>query len=61
MAKKKPKLGSGARFKKVAASARAHGARNPNGVAAAAGRRKFGKTKFQKMAAAGRRRAGKKR
>ena len=36
-AKKKPKLGTGARFKAVAAAAKKGGARNPNAVAAAVG------------------------
>jgi hypothetical protein len=57
-AKKKPKLGSGARFKAVAASARKSGARNPKAVAAAVGRARYGKAKMAKMAAAGRRRKG---
>jgi hypothetical protein len=59
MAKKKPKLGTGARFKAVEASARASGARNPAAVAAAAGRKKYGAKKMAKMAAAGRRRKAK--
>jgi len=59
-AKKKPKLGTGARFRAVAASARAGGARNPNAVAAAAGRKKYGAKRMAKMAAAGRRRKAKK-
>lgn len=54
-----PKLGTGARFKAVAASAAKSGARNPAGVAAAAGRRKYGKAAFAAMAAAGRKRRGK--
>lgn len=51
-----PKLGTGARFKAVAASAAKGGARNPAGVAAAVGRRKYGAKRFAAMAAAGRRR-----
>lgn len=54
-----PKLGTGARFKAVERSAAKYGARNPAGVAAAAGRKKYGKKAFQAMAAAGRRRRGK--
>jgi hypothetical protein len=50
--------GSGANFKKVAASAAKSGARDPDAVAAAVGRRKYGKAAFQKMAAAGRKRKG---
>lgn len=48
------KLGSGARFKAVMASARKSGARNPRAVAAAAGIAKYGAGKMAKMAAAGR-------
>ncbi|AVH59995.1 MULTISPECIES: hypothetical protein [Streptomyces] len=58
--KKTPKLGSGKRFKAVAASARRSGARDPNAVAAAAGRKKYGAKRMAKMAAAGRRRAARK-
>lgn len=54
--RKLPKIGTGARFRRVAASARRSGARNPNAVAAAAGRKKYGKRRFAKLAAAGRRR-----
>jgi len=50
MAKKKPKLGSGARFKALTKSGMSPA------LAAHIGRKKFGKTKFQKMAATGRRR-----
>ena len=51
---KTAKLGSGARFAAVKASAKAGGARDPGAVAAAIGRKKFGKKKFQKLAAKGR-------
>lgn len=61
MAKRKAKLGSGKRFRSVAAKARASGARDPNAVAASAGRRKYGKKRFQKLAAAGRRRRARSR
>ena len=40
-------------FKAVEESARESGAKDPKAVAAAAGRKKFGKKKFQEMAAAG--------
>jgi hypothetical protein len=53
---KKPKLGSGARFKAIEAKAKAGGAKNPAAVAAAAGIKKYGKAKMAKMAAAGRKR-----
>lgn len=51
---KTPKLGSGARFAAVAASARKSGARNPNAVAAAVGRKKYGAKKMAALSAAGR-------
>lgn len=50
------KPGEGKRFAAVAKSAAAGGAANPGAVAAAIGRKKYGKAKFQKMAAAGRKR-----
>jgi len=53
-ARKSP-LGEGSRFKAVAAEAARNGARNPNAVAAAVGRRKYGAKKMAAMAAAGRR------
>lgn len=54
---KKPKLGTGKRFKQVSRSVAKRGkARNPNAVAAAIGRKKYGKKRFQEMAAKGRRR-----
>lgn len=56
---KLPKLGSGKRFAAVEAAARASGARNPAAVAAAAGIKKYGKTRMAKLAAAGRRRRAK--
>jgi hypothetical protein len=59
-AKRKPKLGSGARFKALTKSiSKRGGVSNPAAVAAAIGRKKYGKAKFQKMAATGRRRKGK--
>jgi hypothetical protein len=48
------KLGSGARFKAVEASARKSGARNPAAVAAAISFKKYGEEKTERMAAAGR-------
>jgi hypothetical protein len=53
----KPKLGSGARFRAVEASAAKSGASNPAAVAAAIGRKKYGAKKMASMAAAGRKRA----
>ena len=53
----KAPLGSGGRFAAMVKSLAAHGkVRNPAGVAAAAGRKKYGKSRFQKMAAKGRKR-----
>ena len=49
----KAKLGSGSRFKKVAEEAKKSGAKNPEAVAAAAGMKKYGKAKMEKMAQAG--------
>ena len=51
------KLGTGARFAAVEREAAASGADNPAAVAAAAGRKKYGKKRFQAMAAKGRKRA----
>ena len=53
--KMKARLGSGARFKAVEASAKAGGARNPAAVAAAAGMKKYGVAKMERMARAGKR------
>lgn len=50
---KTAKLGSGARFKAVVKSAKAGGAKNPEAVAAAVGRKKLGKTRFQSLAKKG--------
>lgn len=47
------KLGSGSRFKAVEKSAAASGATNPAAVAAAAGIKKYGVAKMEKMAHAG--------
>lgn len=58
---KSMRLGGGGRFEKVKRSAAKSGAKNPSGVAAAVGRKKYGKKKFEAMAAAGRKRAAKKR
>jgi hypothetical protein len=53
---KKPKLGSGERFKEVEKKAAASGARNPKAVAAAAGMKKYGKEKMEEMARKGKER-----
>lgn len=49
----KPKLGSGGRFAQLKSKLAAKGAKNPGGLAAAIGRKKYGKKKFQKLAAKG--------
>ena len=53
---KKPKLGSGKRFKAIEEKAREGGARNPAAVAAAAGIKKYGKAKMEAMARKGKER-----
>lgn len=53
--KKKPKLGSGARFKALEKKIAARGnVSNPAAVAASIGRKKYGKKKFQALSKAGR-------
>lgn len=54
MAAKKPKLGSGARFKKLTGQLQKKGAQNPAALAAWIGRKKYGPAKMAKMSAAGR-------
>jgi len=49
----KAKLGQGGRFAAVAKSAAASGARDPEAVAAAVGRAKYGAKRFAAMAAKG--------
>jgi len=49
----KAKLGTGSRFKKVEEEAKKSGAKNPAAVAAAAGIKKYGVKKMEKMAQAG--------
>ena len=50
---KKPKLGSGARFKEIERKAAASEAENPAAVASAAGIKKYGVKKMEAMARAG--------
>lgn len=52
---KSMKLGGGGRFAKLEKSLKGK-VENPAAVAAAVGRKKYGKKKFQKMATAGRKR-----
>lgn len=49
----KAKLGSGARFHAIEKKAAASGAENPAAVAAAAGMKKYGVAKMEKMAQRG--------
>lgn len=50
---KKPKLGSGARFKALKKKLAARGAKNPGALAAWIGRKKYGKKRFAKLSAKG--------
>ena len=54
--KKKPKLGSGKRFKQLTSKLKKKGAKNPKALAAFIGRKKYGKKKMAAMAAKGRKR-----
>ena len=53
MAEKKPKLGSGKRFEEVEKDSKKSGAKNPAAVAAAAGIKKYGVKKMEKIAQKG--------
>lgn len=53
---RKPRLGTGERFRRLVRQLAARGVRNPKALAAWIGRKKYGKKRFQKLAAAGRRR-----
>lgn len=55
---KKPKLGSGKRFKKLEKKLGSK-VDNPGAVAASIGRKKYGKKKFQQLASAGKRKKSK--
>jgi hypothetical protein len=57
---KSMKPGGGGRFAKMKSKLKGK-VKNPGAVAAAIGRKKYGKKKFQSMAAKGRKRATKKR
>ena len=54
--KRKPKLGSGARFKALTTQLKKRGAKNPKALAAFIGRKKYGKKKMTAMAKKGRKR-----
>lgn len=53
MSTSKPKLGSGARFKKLANRMAREGVSDPDAVAASIGRKKYGNKKMQAMARKG--------
>ena len=50
----KPKLGSGKRFAQLKAELAARGAKDPGALAAAIGRKKYGKKRFQQLGQKGR-------
>ncbi len=52
--KKKPKLGSGKRFKQTTKALAAKGVKDPKALAAYIGRKKYGAKKMASMSAAGR-------
>ena len=58
---RKRRLGDGKGFRSLKRKLARKGVRNPAGLAAAIGRKKLGKARFQKLAAAGRRRAARRR
>jgi hypothetical protein len=58
---RKPKLGSGKRFRKLSGKLKRKGVRNPDALAASIGRKSLGKRRFQKLATKGRKRAAAKR
>ena len=49
----KPRLGSGERFKKLSGELEAKGAKDPDAMSAWIGRRKYTKTRFQRLSAKG--------
>ena len=53
---KKPKLGSGKRFKALKGKLAKKGAKNPGALAAWIGRKKYGSKKMAKMSVTGRKR-----
>lgn len=60
--RRKPKLGTGERFQQLVEEIKKRGkVKDPEAVAAAIGRKKFGKKRFQMLALAGLKRAKKKK
>ena len=58
---RKPKLGTGARFRALVRKLRARGAKNAPALAAWIGRKKYGKKRFQQLAVKGRKRKRRKK
>ena len=54
--KKKPKLGTGKRFKNLSSKLKKKGAKNPKALAAWIGRKKYGNKKMSAMATKGKKR-----
>tara|TARA_R110000765_G_scaffold6399_1_gene19724 strand:+ start:55 stop:294 length:240 start_codon:yes stop_codon:yes gene_type:complete len=54
--KKKPKLGTGKRFKQLSSKLKKKGVKDPKALAAWIGRKKYGPKKFAKLSAKGRKR-----
>lgn len=54
--RRKAKVGTGKRFKSLSRSLSRRGVRNPKALAAAIGRKKYGRKRYAKLAARGRRR-----
>ena len=59
MARKKPPLGTGERFRQLRNKLARKGVEDPDALAAYIGRKKYGKRRFQQLAARGRRRKAK--
>lgn len=55
-ASKKPKLGTGERFRALVRKLKRKGVEDPEALAAWIGRRKYGKKRFQKLSIEGRKR-----
>jgi len=56
MAKRKPPLGTGERFRQLSSKLKRRGAEDPDALAAWIGRKKYGKRRFQELAQKGRKR-----
>jgi hypothetical protein len=56
MAKRKPPLGTGERFRQLTAKLKRRGVENPEALSAWIGRKKYGKKRFQELAQKGRKR-----